>query len=143
MTSFINMLADNEWSEADIIARSRAVIDSEVSVERQNELRNIMLGHLAGMRVASSNELAEIRRVQVLMEDSAKATAEAIYDMALLRAVKAYESAKRELLLDTTLEESKITYQAVLDSVSQEVIDLYNVRNKVDNNENDNSTPLV
>ena len=92
MTSFVNLLGSDLWSEADILARSRAVINSQVPEARQNELRTIMLGHIAQMRGASSEELAEIMQVAALTEQASTDNAAARADMALLTEVMAYEA---------------------------------------------------
>lgn len=88
----INMLANDVWSEADIVARGRALIDSEVSPERRMELQTIMLGHIAQMRVATADELAEIAHVQAITELVATGNVKARADMALLQAVLDFEA---------------------------------------------------
>lgn len=97
MTSFINLMGNTVWSEADIINRGRATIASVVSAERQNELRTIFLGHLAGMRVATADELAEIGLVKALTEKSAAENTQARTDMALLHEVFPLEVASTRL----------------------------------------------
>jgi hypothetical protein len=90
--SIINLLAHDVWSEADIMAHGREVIASVVSVARQDELRTIMLGHIAGMRTANTDELAEIALVQQATEQQALDNAVARADMALLLEVLTYEA---------------------------------------------------
>jgi hypothetical protein len=92
MTSFVNLLASDVWSEADIVNRGRAVIAAQVSEARQNELRTILLGHIAGMRTAAPEEMAEIALVQSLTEAQVVENARARADMALLGAVLAFEA---------------------------------------------------
>lgn len=92
MTSFVNLLGSDIWSEADIVARGRAVISGQVSEARQNELRTIMLGHIAQMRQATPEELGEIMLVQALTEQAALDNAAARADVALLAEVMAYEA---------------------------------------------------
>jgi len=109
----IDLYSNNVWSEADIMAHGRAVINSQVSVERQDELRTIMLGHIAGMRTASGSELVEIAQVQALTEAAVVSNAEARVDNALLQAVLDHEA-------DLTLEPSA------------EVLALYALRHPVE-----------
>ena len=90
--SFINLMADDVWTDADITNRARATIASAVSEARQNELRTIMLGHVAGLRTATPAELAEIMQVKALTEQAAAAAAQARADMALLSQVLAAEA---------------------------------------------------
>ena len=87
----INLMGNDVWSEADIMAHGREVINSHVSVPRQDELRTIMLGHIAQMRVATPDELAEIALVQQVTEVQVLANAQARADMVLLAEVLAYE----------------------------------------------------
>ena len=102
--SIINLLANDVWSEADILSHGRTVIASVVSEARQNELRTIMLGHIAGMRVATDDELVEISTVQAATEAQVVANAAARADMALLQSVLSYESAESRLALPPVLE---------------------------------------
>lgn len=90
--SIINLLANDVWSEADIMAHGREVINSVVSVPRQDELRTILLGHIAGMRTATAEELAEIALVQQVTEQQVLDNAAARADMALLLEVLAFEA---------------------------------------------------
>lgn len=91
--SIVNLLKNDIWSEADIINAGRAAIYSQISFDRQQELQTIMLGHIAGMRTATMEELTEIAQVQAVTEAQASANAAARADMALLNDVLAYEAA--------------------------------------------------
>lgn len=91
--SIVNLLKNDIWSEADIINAGRAAIYSQISFDRQQELQTIMLGHIAGLRTATMEELAEIAQVQAVTEAQASANAAARADMALLNDVLAYEAA--------------------------------------------------
>lgn len=89
--SCINLLANDIWSEADIVAHGRAVIDAQCSPVRQSELQTIMLGHISGMRLALANELQEIGKVQFITEKQAADNDQARADMARLLVVMDYE----------------------------------------------------
>lgn len=97
--SYVNLLANDVWSESDITNRGRAVIESQVSEARQNELRTIMLGHIAQMRQASPEELGEIMLVQALTEQAVLDNAAARTDALLLAQVMELESAIARLAL--------------------------------------------
>lgn len=95
--AIVDVLANDVWSDADIDNRVRSIVSSRVSVERQDELRTIMLGHIAQMRAATPSELGEIMLVKSVTEAAADAGRQARADMALLRQVLAYEAAQARL----------------------------------------------
>lgn len=82
--SCVDLLASSVWSEADILAHGREVINSVVPVARQDELRTILLGHLAQMRAATQEEMQEIMLVQLTTEAQVLDNNEARADMAIL-----------------------------------------------------------
>jgi len=94
---FINLLANDVWSDADIDNRVRSIVAGVVSVERQDELRTIMLGHIAQMRAATASEMGEIILVKTVTEAAADAGRQARADMALLSQAMAYEAAQARL----------------------------------------------
>jgi hypothetical protein len=116
----IDLMADLDWSEADIETRCRAEVASAVTEARQNELRTIMLGHLSGMRTASASELAEVALVKGLVEQAGQDLIQARADMALLRETWAYEQAQQTLLV--TPDDAQA--QGVIAGTSQAAIDL-------------------
>jgi hypothetical protein len=152
--SVINLLANDIWSEADIVSNGRTVIASQVSEARQNELRTIMLGHIAGMRTAAPEELAEIGLVQALTEQQVLDNAAARADMALLQSTLDYEAAAARLIepwpvLPATVQhtsvegvvttsanpaveqaaQSRAADQATVDTAAPEVLALHLLRN--------------
>ena len=146
--SIVNLLKNDIWSEADIINAGRAAIYSQISFDRQQELQTIMLGHIAGMRTATMEELTEIAQVQAVTEAQASANAAARADMALLNDVLAYEAALDRLTCapitePATIMEGEIEVpnpwiahdaqeraeaQALIDASTQETLDLYALR---------------
>lgn len=106
--SIINLMGSAVWSERDIVDHGRAVIASQVSEARQNELRTIMLGHIAGMRAATPDELAEIALVQAVTEAQVIANEAARADMALLQSVLDHEAALARLALAPVTEPATI-----------------------------------
>jgi hypothetical protein len=154
--SIVNLLKNDIWSEADIINAGRAAIYSQISFDRQQELQTIMLGHIAGMRTATMEELAEIAQVQAVTEAQASANALARADMALLNDVLAYEAALDRLTCAPITEPATVTVfdahggssvianpaiahdaqeraeaQALIDASTQGTLDLYALRHPV------------
>ena len=151
--SIINKLANDIWTEVDIVNHGRAVIASVVSEARQQELRTIMLGQLAGMRAATPDEMAEVILVQTATEAQVVSNDAARADMALLQSAMGYEVATARLLLPAVTEPATIIVvvdevetalvnpaiaidlsereaaQAVIDAATQPVLDLVLLRN--------------
>lgn len=107
--SIVNLLKNDIWSEADIINAGRAAIYSQISFDRQQELQTIMLGHIAGMRTATMEEMAEIAQVQAVTQAQVIANAAARADMALLNDVLAYEAALDRLTCAPITEPATVT----------------------------------
>lgn len=102
--SLINLLKNDVWNEWDIVDAGRTNIAAQVSEARQNELRTIMLGHIAGMRAATNEEMAEIMQVKAITEAQVALNAQARADMALLQSALDYEAAQARLLLPVVTE---------------------------------------
>lgn len=146
--SIVNLLKNDIWSEADIINAGRAAIYSQISFDRQQELQTIMLGHIAGMRTATMEEMAEIAQVQAVTQAQVIANAAARADMALLNDVLAYEAALERLTCapitePATIMEGEVEVpnpwiahdaqeraeaQALIDASTQDTLDLYALR---------------
>lgn len=92
MTTTINLLANDIWTEQDILARGRALIAAQVSSVRQQELQTILLGHLTQERTTTDEELAEIALVGQITRAQSAENDLVRADMALLTEVMAYES---------------------------------------------------
>lgn len=136
--SYVNLLANDVWSESDITNRGRAIIESRVSEARQNELRTIMLGHIAQMRVASPEELGEIMQVQALTEQAVLDNIDARADVLLLAQVMELEAAiarlAKEPLPDDEVDTSERQLAGLIVAAAQmlpQVMDLYALRNPV------------
>lgn len=136
--SIVNLMANDIWSEQDIVAHGRAMIASQVSAVRQAELQMIFLGHMTGQRAATAEELAEIQLLTQLTQEQSAANAVARSDMALLTATLSYEEAKsrlaREALISEDLEAAVLdnlereAAQALVDAAPTEVLALYATR---------------
>lgn len=105
--SYVDLMASDVWTEADIVNRGRALINEQVPEARQDELRTILLGHIAGMRSATPEELAEIALVQQTTEAVVLTNAASRADMALLSEVLAVEAGA------TALEDASEAAQAL------------------------------
>ena len=142
---YVDLLQNTLWSEQDIATRGREIINAQVTEARQNELRTIMLGHIAQMRAATAEEMAEIGLVQTLTEGVVASNEAARADMALLNATMEFERARDflnkppepELIDDqpNPLYEQDVanraSAQAVVDAATKEVQALYTLRNPV------------
>jgi hypothetical protein len=103
MNSFVDLMGNDVWSWADIDNRARAMVNSEVSPERQDELRTIMLGHVAQMRAATAKEMGEILHVRAMAEMTGAIILQSRIDSALLQSVLPLEVAQRRLARDLVL----------------------------------------
>lgn len=139
MTSFINLMGNDVWSEQDILNRCRAEVESKVTAARQSELRTIMLGHISQLRAATEAEMEEILLVKTLTEAAGDLSRAARTDMALLASAMSVESAMARLakpaletddgaLLAADVQERDAA-QAVVDAASVEVNELVALRN--------------
>ena len=95
--SFVNLLANDIWSEYDIIRRTEAMIRKEFSLETETILNRKVLGMTTGSYEATPEDLSEIERyTQVVMEARESGNA-ARSDMQLLLKVLEMEKAKSRL----------------------------------------------
>lgn len=99
MTSFVNLLANDAWSEADIVARTEALIGSEFSPNAAAILNRKVAAVPLGAYTLSPEELAEVGRYAALSNLAQAAGVAARADMALLRLVWDHEAQVRRLAL--------------------------------------------
>lgn len=97
MSSFINLMASDIWSDADITRRTEAMIRSEFSVEAETILNRKALGMSLGSYQPTQQELADMARYDQVARDAQQAGIDARADMALLLQVLAMEDARRRL----------------------------------------------
>lgn len=97
MTSFINLLANDIWSEADIVRRTEAMIRSEFSLDMETILNRKVLGISIGSYTPTEADLAEIARYDQAAKAAQAAGVAARADMALLLQVFPLEAAQRRL----------------------------------------------
>lgn len=145
--SFINLLANDIWSDADITNKTEAIIHSKFSVLEENILNRKVTGVLIGSYVMSPEEELQLQRYKEFSERAKQEGIDARNDMALLLRVFELEKAYSRLnlpvvepeydedgnilnqeQLDIDLEERSVA-QEVVDSATEEEQELYLLRN--------------
>lgn len=125
--SFIDLMADHRWSEADIVNRTEAMVRKEFTAEAERILSRKVLG--AGMGyIMTAAEQAEVGRFQATVFAAQAEGNAARADMALLEAVLALEAAQARLALpavepvlsEPAEGEPEVTNQAELDADTAE-----------------------
>ena len=127
--SFVDLMANDVWSEADIIRRTEAMIRSEFPAEGETILNRKITGAALGQYVLSQAEMIEVGRYKAVAEAAQIEGAAARADMALLAQVLAYEAALRDLANPELPEDQRAEAQAVVDAAEPTVVDLYELRN--------------
>ena len=95
--SFVNLLANDIWSEADIVRRTESMVRSEFSQEAETILNRKVLGASLGTYTISAEEQADLERYNVVVLAAQAEGVAARADMALLLQVFPLEDAKRRL----------------------------------------------
>jgi hypothetical protein len=140
--SFINMMANDVWTDADIDNRVRALIRSKVSAE--DELKAARLARAASR---SADDTAFIEFVDASIQAAVDEGRAASADMALLRQVFDVEAAMRRVAMPVVEpvidddgnvtnqdaidadQEERATAQLVIDAASPEAAELIEQRN--------------
>lgn len=111
--SFINMMANDVWTEADIIRRTEAMIRSECSPELEAVINRKATGAALGAYVLTESDAAEMNRYAAVSAAAKTAGDEARADMALLLLqVFPVEAAERRLaqpVVEPELDEEGVT----------------------------------
>lgn len=127
MTRFVNLMASDIWSEADITNRTEALIASEFSPTAVAILNRKATGAALGQYQLSAEDAAEIARYAEVSERALEMGKQAMEDMALLQEVLDVEKAMRRL--EQPLADAEAEDQAAIDgdlaerSVAQAVVD--------------------
>ena len=95
--SFVNLLANDVWSEYDIIRRTEAMIRKEFSLEAETILNRKVLGMTTASYEATPEDLSEIERYTEVVMEAREAGNAARSDMQLLLKVLEMEKAKARL----------------------------------------------
>lgn len=134
MSSFINLMADDVWSEADIINRTEAIIAAEFPPARHAILQRKVQGQGMGVYVLTEQEQQELQRYALVSAHAGSLADAARADMALLQAAFDAEAAQRRLAqppADPPTDEDdvqRVAASAVLDAVTPEVQALLDAR---------------
>ena len=132
--SFINLLANDHWSDADMLRRTESMIRSEFSQEAETILNRKAVGMALGTYTPTAEEVAEMGRYTTVVEAARVELQAAQADMALLTKVFELEKADR-VVKQMPLSEAltiidSVPPEEVLDEegnvTNQEEIDAYN-----------------
>lgn len=127
MSSFINLMADDVWSEADIVNRTEAIIAAEFPPAQHAILQRKVQGQALGVYQLTEQEQQELGLYAMLSESAGDLADAARADMALLRDALAMEAAFRELAAipdDDEHYEARQAVQERIDAFPQMVEDL-------------------
>ena len=91
--SFINLLASDIWSDADITARTEAMINAQFPANVAAILNRKVTGSLTGQYSMTDDDKTLLVTYTALCEEARQAGIDATADMALLNVVLAYEQA--------------------------------------------------
>ena len=121
--SFINMMANDVWSQADILRKTESMIRTYYSEEQENILNRKMTGVITGNYQLNAKEAAEIQDFSVKILESRQANIEATRDMILLLQVLEVEKSFLRLrlpMLEEVIEEEIVINQEEIDIDLQE-----------------------
>lgn len=140
MSSFIDLMANDIWSDADITRRTEAMVRSEFSLEAETILNRKVAGISLGQYSPTPDDLAEMARFKSVVDAAHDEGVAARADMALLLQVFPLEEAQRRLDRPLPGEEAtedeiaadaaeRAAAQAVIDAASPEATALFDLRN--------------
>jgi hypothetical protein len=147
--SFVDLLANDVWSENDIITKTEAIIRSEFSQMAETILNRKVLGSVIGQYQLSNEEKQELDKYNKICEFAKIEGQKAREDMDLLNRVFPIEKAELRLRLPVVEEvlddEGNITNQeqidqdkaerlkaqAIRDAATIDEINLVNLRNPI------------
>ena len=129
--SFVDLMANDVWTEAAIKSRLHAEIRAEISAEREQELNRALQGAALGVHTFTTSEQQEIARFKAVTDRVTALGAEARADAALLVQVIALEAAKRRLAQPETDGDTadRAAAQAVIDAATPAALALLALRN--------------
>ena len=158
MPSFIDLMANDVWTAADIKNRLHAEIRSEISEQAETELNRALQGAIMKMHTLTAGEQQELLKFKAATDRASAIGAEARADWILLSKTFAHEAAVARLALPvliaapvkaqkadamvpeniaidpSVLDASERTEaQAVLDAATPEVVELVALRHAQNN----------
>jgi hypothetical protein len=131
MASFINLLANDVWSDADMLNRTEAMIRSEFPDQAVAILNRKATGALLGQYRLTDEEKAELQRYAEASDEARQALAAAQADMARLTLALDFEAARARLALPEVSDDERAAAQAIVDGASDDTLDLVALRNPV------------
>lgn len=146
--SFINLMGNDIWTEADIVRRTESIIRSQFSEDDERILNRKVTGLLLGQYELTNEEQAELAKFQQVVYLAQQVGNEARNDMALLNSVFPVEVAYRrisqpiiepieedgEIVNQTDIDNDfteRVLAQSVIESATEEVLELVKKRNPV------------
>ena len=154
--SFINLLANDIWTDADITRRTESMVHSEFPLEEENILHRKVTGSMGGMYQLTEDEQRSLQRYTQLCEYAKQEGIAARNDMALLLRVFELENANLRLhqpIVEPILDESgnvinqeeidndtkeRYDAQEIMNNASPEEMDVFNLRNPVNETNEEN-----
>lgn len=132
--SFIDLMANDIWSDADITKRTESMIRSEFSAEAETILNRKVAGISLGQYEPTDEDLAEMARFKVVVDNAQAEGVAARKDMALLLQVLTLEENIRKLNDAPLPEEGEeptvpVDPSTLIDNAPDDVKALYNLRN--------------
>jgi hypothetical protein len=144
--SFVDLMGNDIWSDADITRKTEAIIRSQFSEDDERILNRKITGLLIGQYNLTESEQEELARFQQIVFLAQSEGNDARNDMALLKAVlpvdQAYKRLQRAEVLpimedETVINQTEITNdsmerseaQFVVDNASEEIMALVLQRN--------------
>lgn len=130
MSSFVNLMGDLLWSEADIVNRMESMIREHCSPTEELIIHRKMIGAAFGMYELSGQEEVEIALYAGVCSQAQLAGRAARADMALLATALAVEAAQARLAQpepeeeDAADVEARAQAQALIDNAGAEVLAL-------------------
>jgi hypothetical protein len=91
MTSFVNLMAGDRWSESDIVNRTESMIAGEFPPAQAAIINRIVTAAAAGMYTLTDDERATVGRYNTVCLAARQAGDAARSDMALLAQILDYE----------------------------------------------------
>lgn len=123
--SFIDLMSNDIWTEADILRRTESMIRSEFSLESESVLNRKATGAALGNYTLSEDEMYELVHYTAVAENVRIEYQAALEDMKLLNAVFPYEKAEAFLakpsLLDAINFQSTTAPEPIVDVQTEEV----------------------
>lgn len=95
--SFVNLMANDDWSEADIANRTEAILRGQFSVVDEQVLNRKVTGNMLGIYVLDDDDKAQVAAFAAATLAARDAGVQARADMALLRDTWVLEAAMRRL----------------------------------------------